>query len=66
MLLLQMMMVAIFKLTNNISDFKISLMLLLQMMIVIIFRLTNNISDFQEIIDVTLAKDDGRHIQARK
>ena len=41
-------------------------MLLLQMMIVTILKLTNDISDFQEIIDVTLAKDDGCHIQARK
>ena len=66
MLLLQMMMVATFKLKkDNIVNIKISLMLLLQMMVAI-FKLTNNISDFQEIIDVTLANDDGRHIQALK
>ena len=41
-------------------------MLLLQMMMIAIFKLTNNISDFQDIIDVTLANDDGRHIEAHK
>ena len=43
-----------------------SLMLLLQMMIVAIFKLTTNISDCQDIIDVTLASDDGRQIEDHK
>ena len=46
--------------------FKISSMLLLQMMMIAIFKFTNNISDVQDIIDVTLANDDGRHIEAHK
>ena len=41
-------------------------MLLLQVMTIAMFKLTNNISDFQDIIDVTLANDDGPHIQAHK
>ena len=41
-------------------------MLLLQMMMVAILKLTSNISDFQDIIDITLASDDGRHIEAHK
>ena len=41
-------------------------MLLLQVMMVTKFKLTNNVSDFQDIIDVTLANDDGRNIQAHK
>ena len=41
-------------------------MLLLQMMMVTIFKLTNDKSDFQDIIDVTLASDDGCHIQAHR
>ena len=39
-------------------------MSLLQMRMVAIFKLANNISDFQDIIDVTLANDDGCQIQA--
>ena len=42
------------------------MMLLLQVMMVAMFKLTNDISDFQDIIDVTLANEDGRHIQAHK
>ena len=41
-------------------------MLLLQMMMVAIFKLKNDISDFQDILDVTRANDDGRHIEAHK
>ena len=41
-------------------------MLLLQMMMVAKFKLTNNISDFQDIIYVTLASDDDRHIQGHR
>ena len=41
-------------------------MLLLQVMTVAMFKLTNDISDFQDIIDVTLANDDSRHIQAHR
>ena len=67
MLLLQVMMVATFKLNKeNFVNIKISLMLLLQMMMVAIFKLTNKISDLQDIIDVTLVNDDGHHIQAPK
>ena len=35
-------------------------------MMVAKFKITNSISDFKDIIDVTLASDDGRHIQAHK
>ena len=67
MLLLQVMMVATCKLNKeNFVNIMISLMLLLQMMMVTIFKLTNNISDFLDIIDVTLANDDDRDIQAHK
>ena len=67
MLLLQVMVNTAFKLNKgNFGNIKISLLLLLQMMMVTIFKLTNNISDFLDIIDVTLANDDGRHIQAHK
>ena len=67
MLLMQWMMVATFKLNKvDFVSIKISLMLLLQMLMVAIFKLRNNITDFQDIIDVTLANDDGRHIQAHK
>ena len=64
---MQWMMVATFKLNKvDFVNIKISLMLLLQMVVVTIFKLTNNISDVQDIIDVTLANDDGRHIEAHK
>ena len=67
MLLLQMMMVAKFKLNEeNFVDIKISLMLLLQMMTVAILKITNDIGEFKDIIDVTLANYDGRNIQAHK
>ena len=57
-------MVAIFKLTNKNSDFKILLMLLLQVLRVAIFNPINTIMDSLIIIDVTHAMDDGRNIQA--
>ena len=41
-------------------------MLLLQMMMVALFKLKNYISDFQDIIDITLASDDGHNIQAHR
>ena len=67
MLLSQVMMVFTFKLNkDNFVNIKISLILLLQMMMVTKFKITNNISDFQDIIDVTLTNDNGRHIQAHK
>ena len=40
------------------------LMLLLQVMIITIFKLIYRYSEFQDILDDTLANDDGRHSQA--
>ena len=66
MLLLQVMMVAKFKDKKaNFVNIKISLMLLLQMNMVAIFKMQNKISDSWDNINVTLASDDGRHIQAQ-
>ena len=66
MLLLQVMMVAKFKDKKaNFVNIKISFMLLLQMNMVAIFKMRNKISDSWDNINVTLASDDGRHIQAQ-
>ena len=66
MLLLQVMMVAKLKdKKDNFVNIKISFMLLLQMNMVAIFKMRNKISDSLDNINVTLASDDGRHIQAQ-
>ena len=66
MLLLQAMMVTKFKDKKaNFVNIKISFMLLLQMNMVAIFKMRNKISDSWDNINVTLASDDGRHIQAQ-
>ena len=66
MLLLQVMMVAKFKDKKaNFVNIKISFMLLLQMNMVAIFKIRNKISDCWDNINVTLASDDGRHVQAQ-
>ena len=64
MLLLHVMMIITFKL-NNFVNIKMSLKLLLQGMMVNIFMLIYMISVSDDVINVTLASDDGRHIQAQ-
>ena len=65
MLLLQVMMVAIFKLNKtNFVSIKISLMLLLQVMIVARFKYIDEFTDSLDIDYVTLARYDGHHTQA--
>ena len=65
MLLLHVMMIITFKLNKiNFVNIKMSLKLLLQGMMVNIFMLIYMTSVSQDVINVTLASDDGRHIQA--
>ena len=64
MSLLQVMMVAIFKLNKtNFVNIKISLMSLLQVMMVAVFKYTDEFTDTPDINDVTLESYDEHHIQ---
>ena len=63
-LLLQVMMVATFKLNKtNFAKIKISLMLLLQVMMDAIFKYTVKFTDSSDINDVSIARNDGHHIE---
>ena len=65
MLLLQVMMVSIFKLNiTNFVNIKISLMLLLQVMKVAMFKYPDEFTDSPNFNDATLARNDGHYIQA--
>ena len=66
MLLLQVVMVAIFKLNKTtFENIKISLMLLLQVMKVAMFKYPDEFTDSPNFNDATLARYDGHYIQAR-